>query len=290
MGSPQARWGVLIEVRRLESRDVEDATRVSAAAFEMDLSEPEAAARWRARVGHLLRTDPDGAFVALESGEVVGVAQAMMREGLWCLSLLTIDPNAQSRGAGGALLEATLDYGRDRRGAVIVSSADPRAMSLYARAGFAVRPTVEVFGETGLLPPPEPRVVRLTDPAELVALEPISRAVRGAAQTPELEFAMTVREARVLVLEDRGFAVAMDRMGAWLLTALDEVSARVLLVEALRAAGESDEPKVRWITEAQGWAVQTAVGLGLRLRGYGALFVQGELGPLRPFIPSPAFA
>src|SRR5205807_2112643 len=121
-------------------------------------------------------------------------AQAMLRDRLWCLSLLTIDPSAQGRGAGGALLRASLDYGRaERRGAIIVSSDDPRALTLYARAGFSLRPTLEASGALGELPPSSGEVRRAegTD-AELRALEEISRAVRGATHTAELRFALEV--------------------------------------------------------------------------------------------------
>jgi GNAT superfamily N-acetyltransferase len=53
---------------------------------------------------HLLRTDPGGCWVAEADGELVGVAEAIRREGLWGLSLLIVDPRAQSTGVGSALL------------------------------------------------------------------------------------------------------------------------------------------------------------------------------------------
>lgn len=242
----------------------------------------------------LLRaSDPDGGFVAVDGGRVLGVGQAMVRERVWCLSLLTVDPEAQTRGAGGALLRATLEYRRaERRGAIIVSSDDPRALTLYARSGFVLQPTFEAFGAVGELPPADGRVRRAEGTsAELRELAGISRALRGAAHTPELEFALQVREARLLVFEDqRGFAVAMDGQGVWLLAAMDEAAARVLLVESLRAARERAESPVGWITAAQQWAVQTLVAVGLRVRTSGALCVHGTLGPLCPYLPSPAFA
>jgi GNAT superfamily N-acetyltransferase len=267
------------------------AAEVAAAAFEFDLSDPVRATQWRARVEHLTRTDPDGGFVAVAGGEVVAMAQAMLRDGVWCLSLLTVAPGAQSAGAGGRLLTATLEYGTERRGGLIVSSDDPRALTLYARAGFAVQPSLEAFGDPPALPPADPRVVQIEGtPEQLRALEPISRAVRGAAHTPELEFALGPRGGRLLVLDQRGFAVTTTGHAVWLLVARDTEAASVLLIEALRELGTVPEPPVRWITQDQDWAVQTLVGLGLRLRTYGALCVLGEVGPLRPYIPSPAFA
>jgi GNAT superfamily N-acetyltransferase len=261
---------------------------VSARAFEFDISDPARAARWQARVGHLLATDPEGGFVAVHEGRIVGVAQAMLREGLGCLSLLTVDPEAQSAGAGHALLDATLDYGRtERRGAIIVSSNDARALTLYARAGFMLRPTLAVSGVPPELPPPaEP--VRAVPAHELDALAPISRALRGAAHTPELRFELQARDARVLALEDRGFVVSTASHAVWLLAARDEPAAESLLRAALRRPTASGEI-IGWMTGEQTWAQRAVTALGLRLRTMGALCVQGEVGPLVPYLPSPAY-
>lgn len=41
---------------------------------------------------------------------VIGVAQAIVREGLWCLSLFAVAPDAQSAGAGAVLLDHAIAY------------------------------------------------------------------------------------------------------------------------------------------------------------------------------------
>ncbi len=98
-------------MRGLEAEDVDAAAAVAAAAFEFDLGDPERATQWRARVAYLVDTDPDGGFVAVRDGRVIGMAQAMLRDELWCLSLLTVAPAAQGAGAGRALMDAALGYG-----------------------------------------------------------------------------------------------------------------------------------------------------------------------------------
>ena len=232
--------------------DVPAAGAVAAAAFEFDLSDPARAAQWRERVEHLTRTDPDGGFVALAGGEGVGVAQAMLRDGVWCMSLVAVAPEAQSGGVGGRLLDATLEYGAERRGGLIVSSDDPRALTLYARADL----------------------------------------LRSARRCPHARTGIRAGTARRAPVGTRPARVRGhdDRPRSGLLVAGDVEAASVLLIEALRDLGTVPEPPVRWITQDQDWAVQTLVGLGLRRRTYGALCVLGELGPLRPYIPSPAFA
>jgi hypothetical protein len=74
------------------------------------------------------------------------------------------------------------------------------------------------------------------------------------------------------------------------LVARDEQAAVALLWSALDLAGESDRAGVRWITGEQDWAVEVVVRAGLRLSAHGALCVSGRPGPLRPFVPSGAFA
>jgi hypothetical protein len=49
-----------LRLRALESADLDAATALSAAAFGVDISDPELAEGWRARIAHPLATDPDG--------------------------------------------------------------------------------------------------------------------------------------------------------------------------------------------------------------------------------------
>jgi len=227
--------------------------------------------------------------VALDGDRIVGVAQAIQRERLWVLSTLAVDPRAQSAGAGRALLERALGYGAPQHG-LIVSSNDARALRLYAQAGFTLLPTFHAQGPLRRdAAPPPPDGLRELGARELEPLAAISRELRGAPHTAELEFVLA-RGARLLALAERGFAVATPGQGVWALAARDGDAARALLWGALTLVGESDRPSVRWLTGAQDWAVEVAVAAGLRLASWGALCVRGEPGPLAPYIPSGPFA
>jgi ribosomal protein S18 acetylase RimI-like enzyme len=279
-----------IHVRRLESADLEATADLTAAAFDIDIEEEANRRRWLGRLAHPLRTDPDGAFIAERDGRVLGAAQAIRRERLWVLSLLAVDPGAQSAGAGRALMDRALSYGAAGDTGLIVSSSDPRALRLYGLAGFSLWPTFEARGslDRAKLPRADP-AVREAGADEIEEVAPISREVRGAAHTPDLAFALG-RGGRLLRHGDRGFSVTLPGFGVWLLAARDPEAAQALLWGALELVGDiEDHPSVRWITGGQDWAIELLLGAGYALTPYGALCVRGRPGPLHPYLPSPPF-
>jgi ribosomal protein S18 acetylase RimI-like enzyme len=280
-----------IHVRPLESADLDATAELTGAAFGIEIEEEANRRRWLGRLAHPLRTDPDGAFIAERDGRVLGAAQAIRRERLWVLSLLAVDPGAQSAGAGRALMDRALGYGAAGDAGLIVSSSDPRALRLYGLAGFSLWPAFEAMGSLARarLPRADP-AVREAGEDELEELAPISREVRGAAHTADLAFALG-RGGRLLRHGDRGFSVTLPGFGVWLLAARDPEAARALLWGALELVGdvEEDHRSVRWITGGQDWAIELLLGAGYALRPYGALCVRGRPGPLSPYLPSPPF-
>jgi ribosomal protein S18 acetylase RimI-like enzyme len=281
-----------LQIRPLEPADLEAAAELTAAAFGVDIDERAGRVRWLERLAHPLRTDTDGAFVAEGDGRVLGTAQAIRRERLWILSMLAVDPGAQSAGAGRLLLDRALDYGTAGDAGLIVSSSDPRALRLYGLAGFSLRPAFHATGnlDRAKLPRPDP-AVREAGVDDLEALAPISREVRGAPHTVELAYALD-RGGRLLRHGDRGFAMTLPGVAVWLLAARDPQTAQSLLWRSLELVGdvEKDHRSVRWITGGQDWAIDVLLRAGYVLAPYGALCVRGRPGPLHPYLPSPPFA
>lgn len=237
------------------------------------------------RIAHMQRTDPGGAHVALDGdGSVVGVGLAIVRDGIWGLSLLGVLPDRHARGAGRALLRACLQTAAGTRGQLILSSTDPKAMRLYARAGFRLLPCVALAGildrdriPLGLASTPSQDYERAVT---------VGRAVRGGAYDAH-DLRVLRPDSGLLVCGDRGFAVHADGT-VKLLCATDEEAATDLLWSCFAAATPGATVGVDFITAGQDWAIQTGLEAGLLLSPDGPVFARGTLGPLRPWLPSGA--
>lgn len=297
-------------VRAMTLADVPAAAALAARAFGWDLEArerelPGVKRSWSERVELPLRTDPAGAFVAEVDGTVVGVAEAIVRDDLWVLSLLTVDPDRQSGGAGRRVLAAALAYaGPDARAegedlpGLIVASSDSRALRMYGRSGFELMPTFLGEGELdGSRLPALSSEIRDLTADEVDEFAELTRAVRGAPWTGELKWVIEQEGGSVQALADRGIVV-VDGGGAriWSLVAADDESARQLLIAGLRrcvdraGAGEHPKIEVRWLTARQQWAISLLLEIGVPISPYGALCVRGRPGRLSPLIPSGPFA
>jgi GNAT superfamily N-acetyltransferase len=237
------------------------------------------------RFHHLLRTDPGGAWVSVDGDDrPTGAALALVREGLWGLSLLVVRPDAQSSGAGGALLRASLEHGRDARGGVILASSDARALRAYHRAGFTMHPAARAAGvPEGLTA--DPAVVAFDAARDARMADAVGRAVRGAPHGDDLT-AFARGGATLLALPGRGFAAIRDG-DVKLVAATDEPAATALLRTALVRCGGRAE--VSWLTGAQRWAVDVLVEARMELSVWGAVFLRGDVGPFTPYLPSGAY-
>jgi ribosomal protein S18 acetylase RimI-like enzyme len=276
-----------VAIRPMTTTDVAAAIALTWEAFGIPADTVGLLPTWEARVQMMLRTDPAGAFVAVDrGGEVIGVAAALARGGLWVLSLLAVRPRVQSRGAGRALMEAALSYRSDLEHRLLMSTNDPRAMRLYWQAGFALHPAMLATGRLRRerLPPSDPRITEVAS-SEIPQLAPISVAVRGGAHTEEMRM-MAGTGARIYRLADRGFVVVSVSREVWLLAALDTDSAEALLWCGLARASQDGPVRVRYVSGANQWAIDILMAAGLDLIADGAVAVVGNPGPLCPFIPS----
>jgi predicted N-acetyltransferase YhbS len=241
--------------------------------------------RSEGRVGHLLRTDPDGAWVSVtQDGEVAGIALALVREGVWGLSLFGVRIGMQGQGIGGPLLDASLQTAEHARAAIILSSADPRAMRRYFRAGFQLRPCLAAAGPINRSRIPSGLKSRAGDvdrDAETIAAA--SRHVRSAEHGPDVGAMLATGE--LLVYEGRGWAVVRDGSPV-VVAAFDDEAATDLLWSCFAAGRPGESVHVDFISQGNDWAAAVALDMGLSLTPDGPVFTRGDLGPLAPYLPS----
>lgn len=244
----------------------------------------------RRRMEHMLTTDPEGAWLAERGGEPVGVTLALRRDGLWFLSLLAVAPRHQGRGIGSVLLDHALEHRAGTRGAVVVSSTHPAAMRAYVGAGLTLHPAVSLSGAW------DPR--RLTTglrsrTGDLGAdAETIDRAgmhVRGASHRRDLPILLAEPGTRLLVCENRGFAVVREDGSPLVLAALDSATAADLLLSGFASGPRGGSVEVGPLTAQQDWAIRAGLDVGLALSVEGPVLRGGATGAGAPWIPSGAF-
>ena len=241
--------------------------------------------RGQLRHAHLLRTDPDGAWVAEAGGRIVGVAFALVRGPLWYLSLLTVTPDVQAQGVGRCLIDRALQTSQGCSAGMIMASSDPKALRRYAAAGFALLPGYDATGRVDRRRLPAVPGVRDGDwAADGERVDDLGRRLRGASYGPDLA-AMRDSGMRLLVADD-GFA-GVNGGELRVLGAADPGTARSLLWAALAEA--EGEVELGPLTAAQQWAIEVALQAGLSLRPGTSLCTRGSVGPLTPYLPSGAY-
>src|SRR3954469_10458995 len=278
----------------MAAADVPGAEAVARAALydgEPGADDPVTVARGLRRIAHLQRTDPAGAWVAEAAGRaLVGMALALVREGIWGLSLFGVAAEHRGRGVGRALLDAAFTtHGADARGHLILSSESPAAMRRYARLGLDLRPCVAAAGIPDRSRPAPPQGgVRDAGADGIAVADAIGRAVRGAGHGVDLPVALQDPGARLLLVEDRAFAVGRQAR-ITLVAGLDDASATRALNAALAAMPPGATASVDFLTAGQDWAVRACLDAGLALSPDGPFFTGGDLGPMRPYVPSGAY-
>lgn len=271
-------------IRPLTPADVEAADAIAAGHFDRPSSPFHLD-----RVRHLAETDPGGAWVAQDDeGAITGLALALVREGLWGLSLFAVDAAHHGLGLGRALLQAAHAHGEGCHAHLILSSEHPAALRLYASLGLELRPVVDAAGVADLTRMPDlAGRVEATD--ELDVADAIGRAVRGAGHARDLPVALRNGSA-LLVLEDRAFALVKDGGGVAMVAGRDEEAAAAVLWAGMAHGPRGATTSAEFLDARQQWAIRAVLDAGLALTPSGATFVGGTPGgPLTPYLPSGAF-
>jgi GNAT superfamily N-acetyltransferase len=279
-----------VAIRPMREEDASDADRVCVEVLYSPFpgeDEPVRAARQHARIRHLVATDPGGCWVAEHDGRVQGVGLALVREGVWGFSLFGVAEALQGRGVGRELFARCWAYGADARGHIVLSSANPAAMGIYARTGLPVRPCLAAAGIPELSRAPELEGVEDAGEAGIPIADAIGRELRGAGHGRDLPVPMA-HGARLLLYQDRAFALA--RGGSIIMAgARDEDAAQRVLWALFATAGPGATVNVDFLTAGQDWALPVCLDARLALSPDGPMFAGGALGPMAPYIPSGAY-
>ncbi len=285
------------ELRQLVAADVTPAQLLTEKTFaDLDqrtgepVQEPddEQTQRGRNRIAHLIATDPDGCWGAERGGELVGVALSMRRAQIWFLSLLVVTPSEQGLGIGRRLLERSMTTADLERGAYLAASTDPLALRRYQRAGFMLLPSLGAKGAVDRSRLPAVHGVRRGGLEDADLADAVATTQRGAAQTPEWEYAHANGVTSFVTDGPAGRGFALVRSNVVIsVAATNEDAARRLLCTALAELDGSAE--VEWLTGEQQWAIDVCVDARLALRPGGVVCRQGTLGPMSPYLPSGAF-
>ena len=144
-------------------------------------------------------------LVAEEDGQIVGSNFMDQRSSIGGIGPISVDPAAQNRSVGRALMQAMLDYGmaRDHAGIRLVQAAyHNRSLALYTRLGFVTREPLSVVRGAPLGLNFSGYEVRPARAEDIAACNGICRCVHGFDRDAEL--AEAVRENKATVVEHLG--------------------------------------------------------------------------------------
>jgi len=210
------------------------------------------------------------------------------------LTDLFVDAGSQERGAGRALLDRLLGDAEER---MTASSADPRALGLYLRAGMRPWwPLLYLAGDVGRLPVPDPGLE--IEPTDAQAAAAVSMAWTGRDRRADFEHYAALPGAATFAIHDAGSVAAVGSAGdeprspgRWLKhvsISPDADPIRVALA-AWRAAAP-DGGRVRAVVPGPHPAVGIMLDRGIRIvdRDTFCATDPGLLDPAR-ILPNPGF-
>ncbi|MFL5238040.1 MAG: GNAT family N-acetyltransferase [Rhizomicrobium sp.] len=150
----------------------------------------------------------EGTFgvVAEMDGRIIGSNFISGDGAIFGVGPITIDPQAQNSGAGGALMRAVLAHAEERRAAgvrLVQAGYHTRSLSLYSKLGFEVREHLSCLQGAALGERIEGHEVRAADPSDAAAANALCLGVHGHARAAHVAEAFA-NGAPAMVVERQG--------------------------------------------------------------------------------------
>jgi GNAT superfamily N-acetyltransferase len=193
---------------------------------------------------HLAATSAEDWVAEDPDGRIIGWAQSIERDGMFELTMLFVDPSAQSRGVGRGLLERAFPLGRGRV-RTVSATYDPRALALYLQFGVAyLTASIDVLGAPRPSEIATDLLIQRVEPADMAAAESaiagIEREVLGHSRREDTRFLLGERPAWLARRGGRvvGSAFGMDEDGTGPIAALDPGDLPALLATVENDAAE----------------------------------------------------
>jgi predicted N-acetyltransferase YhbS len=211
--------------------------------------------------------------VAESDGRIVGSNFMDERSAIRGIGPITVDPTAQDRGVGRALMGAALERAASQHAAgvrLVQSAYHTRSLSLYCSLGFDVRePLVCMSGAPlGLTVPG--RAVRTATSDDLAACNHVCRRVHGVDRSGELADAIQAGTATLVEHDGRvtGYASSISFSGHAVGETDDDLKALIGAAPAIGGRGilvPARSRLFRWCLEQHLRVVQvmTLMSLGL---------------------------
>jgi GNAT superfamily N-acetyltransferase len=284
----------------------------------------------RRLLNHTLTTDPERFWVAVSTASTdlvperhLGFASATVRDGLWFLSMLFVEPDAQAGGIGSALMDraqagrdvdpggpavpgpdAPLDTGIATWG-MCTDTLQPISNGMYARRGMLPRvPIWRLFGEPrrwSAIPPLSASLESV--PFEALAadgrdghrrlaeaVDALDREILGVAHPADHAYLRRDGRSGFLVRErgtgralGYGYGSPVGRLGP--VAALDPALHPAILGTLVRETPALG-PIAIWVPGAAAEATRALLAAGLRLDGFPALICWSAADhPFERYIP-----
>jgi GNAT superfamily N-acetyltransferase len=230
---------------------------------------------------YILKEEPEGFFVAEDSGKIIGATFSWIRETLWFLSHLFILPEYQGKGIGKTLLKKSLEYSENRRivtRCVITMAFNTVSLSLYMRNGMFPLQNIILFGLSG---PPnalkngydslsweyaEPAASGIMDD-----LHTIDKAVLGLSRTGHHRYFMEDQQTPCLLFRNRqdtiiGYAYLWPDGRIGPVAAMKDATIDTILGIAVEQSRNKSPNITMMIPGSNRVATETALSMGFTVR------------------------